>query len=293
MQTQTQTKQQEPEIIETRSAGAMVATGVTTLDVRDASNEGVKLMRERVENQKQMLKIAISLTSPSQWTVFSGKNGESVYPTGGAADTLLRRAFGLTWANKSVTIERTDDGEIEAVFRGTLMRGDVVVEDFEGRRRMGGYCNTEADMRKGAFENAKSVAVRDLLGLRFRTPAELREMGLDVGKLQRRAEFQDHGADESGVAVVPFGKKKGTPVTELDDRSLAWFIEAAQKNIADPDKAKWKAKEQRWLAALEAEKAARLGGGKPEATDGEPADAKAAADDGMPSWDQREPGAEG
>ena len=92
-------------------------------------------------------------------------------------------------------------------------------------------------MRKGAVENMKSVAVRDLLGLRFRTPAELREMGLDVGKLERRAEFQDHAKDESGVPVIEWGKKRGTPLSALADRELDWYIEAAKKAIADPDKA--------------------------------------------------------
>jgi hypothetical protein len=243
--------------IETRPMGGPIAT----VDVRDASAEGVKLMRERVDNQKKMLAIAIGLTSGSQWTIF----GDSVYPTGGAADTILRRAFGLTWGEKVVEVSRNEDGDLEAVCTAWLMQGDRRIEQFEGRRKLGGFIKTEADMRKGAVENMKSVAVRDLLGLRFRSPDELREMGLDIGKVQRRVDFNSRESSGPGVATVPFGNKKGTPVTELDDRSLAWYIAAAEKAIADPEKAKFKAKEEKWLAALVAEKNARLGvGGESE-----------------------------
>ena len=255
-----------PEII-TTTPMSMATTRIATVDVRDASAEGVKLMRERVDNQKQMLAIAIRLTSPSQWTVFSGtgRDGvhrETIYPTGGAADTILRRAFGLTWGEKEVVVERNEDGESEAVCSAWLMQGDRQIEKFEGRRRMGGFIKCEADMRKGAVENMKSVAVRDLLGLRFRTPAELREMGLEVGKLDRRAEFQSHADDrDSGVAAVPFGKNKGTPVDSLNDKQLDWYIDAAKAELADQSKSQFHAKTKKWLAALEAEYGKRGDGG--------------------------------
>ncbi len=61
-------------------------------------------------------------------------------------------------------------------------------------------------------------------------------------------------ADGSHVDVptVQFGKNKGTPINELSDKSLQWYIEAAKANIADPAKAKWKAKEQAWLDSVAA-----------------------------------------
>jgi len=240
-----------PEVIETQ---------IATLDVRDASAQGLALMEERVKNQKKMLAIAIGLTAPNQWTVFAGtdKSGtyrETVYPTGGAADTILRRAFGLTWGEKMIEVEETPDGRL-ATYSAWLMRGGERVEHFTGYRQMGGYIKTEPDLRKGAMENMKSVAVRDLLGLRFRTPAELKEMGLDVSKLERRAEFQSHEKDP-GEMVVPFGRDKGKPITDVDDDALKWLAEAVKKSIADKDKEKWKAKNQAMLDALRAEYARR------------------------------------
>jgi hypothetical protein len=258
-------KKPEPEVIETAPMTAMA-----TVDVRDASAQGLALMEERVKNQKKMLAIAVGLTTPNQWTVFAGvgKDGvhrESIYPTGGASDTILRRAFGLTWAEKEITVEDTPDGRL-ATCSAWLMRGDERLEHFTGYRMMGGYIKTEPDLRKGAAENMKSVAVRDLLGLRFRTPTELKEMGLDVNKLERRAEFQTH--DQQGSAVVaPFGRSKGKPITDIDDGDLSWLTDTVAKSITDKDKAKWKAKNETLLAALKDERKRRDNPEKVEKTE--------------------------
>jgi hypothetical protein len=62
----------------------------------------------------------------------------------------------------------------------------------------------------------------------------------------------------SGVVEVPFGKNKGTPITELSDNSLAWYTNKARANLADPDyKEAWVPKEQTWLDALLAERLRR------------------------------------
>lgn len=231
---------------------------VTTVDVRDASPEGVALMRQRVEAQEEMLKIAISLTRPSQWTIFAGGGKETIYPTGGAADTILRRAFGLTWGEKVVAVYENNRGDLEASCTAWLMDGDRKVEQFVGYRVMGGYVKTEPDLKRSVVENMKSVAVRDLLGLRFRTPDELQSMGLNVRGIKTRAEFRDHGSDDSGPVLIPFGKGyKGKPVTVLSDTQLVWYTDRANENIANPAKAKWRAKESKWLQTLQEEQASR------------------------------------
>jgi hypothetical protein len=236
---------------------------LATVDVRDASSEGLALMRKRVENQKEMIKIAISLTSPSQWTIFAGNGKETVYPTGGAADTILRRAFGLTWGEKTVTIEDTPQGPC-AVCRAWLMQNGNPVEHFEGRRSFGGFALTESNMKKDAIENMKSVAVRDILGLRFRTPDELREMGLDIGKVKARAEFSDHKSGEE--LTMSFGKDKGKPISQISDEGLDWYIKVVGEGILDPAKQKYRASGEKKLEALKAEKAKR-GGKQPASTD--------------------------
>lgn len=248
---------QDVKIIRTEPLGSAL------MDVQDQSEHGLRLFEERVRVAKQQLAIALKLVSPGQFVVMSqtGKDGvvrESIYATGGAADRILRMGFGMRWGEKQVTLSRDSEGDQLAVARAPLLKHDgSVYEMVEGRRRMGGFVKTEADLIKGAIENMKHQAVTDMLGLRFLTPDDLKELGLDVSKLPRRADFQDRGPDESGEAIVPFGKKKGKKLSEVDAKDLDYYADAAQKAIADPAKAKWKAKEERWLAAVEAEKARR------------------------------------
>jgi len=68
-------------------------------------------------------------------------------------------------------------------------------------------------------------------------------------------------ADGSHVDVptVQFGKNKGTPINELSDKSLQWYLDVARENVADPSKAKWKAKESVWLNSLTREQDRRAG----------------------------------
>jgi len=220
---------------------------IATLDVRDASDHAVALMRKRVENQEEMLKIAIKLTGQHQWVMF----GESLYPTGGCADTILRRAFGLHWGEKTITIEDTPDGKL-ATCTAWLMQDGRKVEAFTGYRLMTGFIKNEADLRRAVLENLKSVAVRDLLGLRFRTPEELKHLGLDVTKLEKRVDFQEHDKQGSEV-IAPFGKQKGKPLSELNDENLQWLAEAVKKSVEDPTKEKWKAKNQALVEACREE----------------------------------------
>lgn len=245
-------------------AEPLSVAGATTVAVTDASAKGLALMRLRVENQKEMFRLALSLTTPNQWTVFSGRDRdgnlkESVYPTGGAADTIIRRAFGLIWGPKEVVVEESADGPV-AICKAWLTHGGEQVEQFEGRRYMGGFVQNEASLRKGAVENMKSGAVRDLLGLRFRTPAELKDMGLDLGKLPSRAEFQSH-QKQDGELRAPFGKQKGASIPDLTDDNLDWLAKVIGESASDPSKARFKKKNVELLNALKTEQAKRANGG--------------------------------
>lgn len=59
------------------------------------------------------------------------------------------------------------------------------------------------------------------------------------------------------VPTVPFGKKKGTPISQLSVRDLAWYADAARKELADPSKQRFHGGTAHWLAVVEAEQRAR------------------------------------
>jgi len=272
-----------------------MGVGHTVADVTDQTERGLALFEERVRVAKRQLAAALKLTQPGQWVVMDGGDGkQGVYATAGAADRILRMGFGMRWGEKTVKLENTEKALVATCEADLLQHDGRVYERFHGVRRgvydadskggIKGYLKNESDLIKGAIANMKHSAVQALLGLTFLTPADLAELGLDLAKLPRRAEYQDHGeqgAPQSGAQTVPFGKNKGKAITELEDKSLAWYIGAAQDNIKDPAKSKWKAKEEKWLAALVAERERRITGDQ---------DSGPGPDD-MPPFD--EPGAGG
>jgi hypothetical protein len=238
-------------------------------DITDQTEQGLALLEERVRVAKRQLAIALRLAQPGQIMAYGEGDKQSIYLTGGAADRILRIGFGFRWANKKVSIDRDEEG-ITAIASGDLLRHNgEMYESFTGIRRMlynperkggiEGYIKNEPDLIKAALQNMKHTAVHDLLGLRFLSRQDISELGVDLDSLERKVEFQDHGEDVADTPRVPFGKNKGKPITELSARSLDWYIDAARKNISDPEKQRWRAKEEKWIAGLTAEKARREG----------------------------------
>jgi hypothetical protein len=57
--------------------------------------------------------------------------------------------------------------------------------------------------------------------------------------------------------VMKFGRSQGQPLADVDDESLSWYANALHRSVDDPSKAKWRASNERDLAAARAEQAAR------------------------------------
>jgi hypothetical protein len=273
-----------PEVVaESAVPTGQVATepmqALAQIDVQDQTEHGLKMFAERAKTAREMMKIALTLTFPGQWVVMEGgEGGPSVYATAGAADRILRQGFGMRFGEKKVKIEKDSKGDTICIVQAPLLKHNgELYEVVEGRRKMGGYVKNENDLVKSACANMAHRAITEILGLRFLTPDDFKDLGLDLSKLQRRVEFNSHGADESGgapggVALVTWGNKKGTPVTEVDDGDLDYYEKKARETIADPAKSKFKAKETRWLEAVLAEKERRKAP-KPAAAPSAPAPA--------------------
>ncbi|MCX6951316.1 MAG: hypothetical protein NTV51_03905 [Verrucomicrobia bacterium] len=63
-------------------------------------------------------------------------------------------------------------------------------------------------------------------------------------------------AAPSGL-TIPFGRSKGKPLSEADDKDLRWVAGAVRKSLDDPAKERWRAKNAELLAAIDAELAGR------------------------------------
>jgi len=248
---------------------AMTVQQQKTVAIDDQTEAGLRLFEERIRVAKAQLKAALQLTTPSQWMVYGDGDKQGVYATAGASDRILRMAFGMRWTNKSVVLTPLAEGKgMTATASGDLVKPDgEVYERFEGSRTMyydskapggvRGYIKDEPNLIKSALANMMHTAVTQILGLRFLSPKDFAELGMPLDKLERRVEFQEHGKDESDGPVIPFGKNKGKPISSLDIGGLNWFIDALGKSVADPEKAKWKANNEKLVAAFKAELASR------------------------------------
>lgn len=59
------------------------------------------------------------------------------------------------------------------------------------------------------------------------------------------------------TASFGFGNHKGTPLADLDEASLGWYVKCLERDLADPSKSRWHDKTRAQLANLRAELAYR------------------------------------
>lgn len=120
------------------------------------------------------------------------------------------------------------------------------------------------DVRKAAWANTHGRAVRALAGLTAVPLEELREAGIDPGKvLMVDYAKGSRGGESTGAAVgsadmiVGWGNAKGQKIPELTDKDLAYYAKATQESLEDPARAKFRKRNEQFLAALTAETARR------------------------------------
>jgi hypothetical protein len=73
------------------------------------------------------------------------------------------------------------------------------------------------------------------------------------------SEPRDDGPEEEekSPVVVPFGKNKGTSISDVDKKELAFLAKYATEAVANPEKARFQAQNQALLEAVRAEQARR------------------------------------
>jgi hypothetical protein len=116
------------------------------------------------------------------------------------------------------------------------------------------------DVLKAAYTNWENRAFSGLAGLRGLTKADLREMSFNVDRSQSisHGEGKKGGGGKGGSNTIPkFGRDHealwGKPWTEATPAALKFYKAILKKNVEDPEKAKWKAANERTLEAIHAE----------------------------------------
>jgi hypothetical protein len=57
---------------------------------------------------------------------------------------------------------------------------------------------------------------------------------------------------DDGEPVLSFGRNKGKRPSEVEQRDLEWYQRVLAENVDNPEKARWRADNERLLAAVEA-----------------------------------------
>jgi hypothetical protein len=65
------------------------------------------------------------------------------------------------------------------------------------------------------------------------------------------------GGAESSPCAPPFGRHANEPLAQLDAKDLTWYRDAVTKSLNDPERARYRQKNELVLADLEAELARR------------------------------------
>lgn len=85
-------------------------------------------------------------------------------------------------------------------------------------------------------------------------------LGIGPSEGPSRSSGASSGGGGSGACFPNYGRSKGRPIHGASLSELEYYAGNARKSIADPEKARWRAKEEALLVELEAEIARQSGG---------------------------------
>ena len=233
--------------------------------------EALAAVESREALFQRVAQVAIAATDPSQWTDLGGKP----WPTGPAAETIARR-FAVSMVNiHRERFELSDEYGAYAlwVYSATFsLPGGRDVMEAEGTCssrdtflgldvQEDGY--DEGNIMKAAGTNCRINGIMQILGLRGIPWERLERLGLDRSKVTK-VEYRKGGKGGGSKAqlppserTIPYGNSKGKKLSELDEKDLKWYREAMSAAVLDPEKARWKADNEAWVAAFDTEIARR------------------------------------
>lgn len=245
------------------------------------------IIEQRNKLLERILHYAIAATHPGQWFDQNGKP----WPGAAGAEVMARRcAVSIRETRCQKRLSQDDKGQfyiyeytgtfalpgsydsIEAV--GTCSSRD----QFLGTETQQGRQLSEIDegnIQKAAYSNMMVNGVTRLLGVRHLTWEQLDALGIKQGEVQK-VEYNSGSKGGGGKAdptaqPLKFGRGKGKAIAEQDDENLRWYRDAFAKDIADPAQSKWKQRNEKLLAAADAEIAKRNKAiDSPQEDEGEP-----------------------
>lgn len=70
---------------------------------------------------------------------------------------------------------------------------------------------------------------------------------------EREAHFKPKQNAEAAGLMIPFGRSKGTPIGEASKADLEWVLPKMREKLDDPAKQRYRAQDEKLIAAIERE----------------------------------------
>ena len=230
----------------------------------------LEFLKRRNRLVEEVLRYAVGATHPSHWTAL----GDRPWLSASGSEVVALRCGVKMRQVRSVREEREDEHGAyyeytnEAVFYlpdgsgewpaiGTCSSRD----QFLGTEIQGAQFE-EGNIAKAARSNCIVNGVCGLLGLRGMTWERLATLNPDITPEKCAAVKYKHGARGGGTSshdafTFRFGPGKDKAPADVADADLAWYAQCFERDIADPEKAKFRANNQKQLALVRTEQAAR------------------------------------
>lgn len=230
------------------------------LTVYDADNLlSVANKAEQLIEAINKIKLTVMrVTNQQDWV---DENGKPYLMVSGAEK--LRAIFGIDWDIPSTpVIEEDDDGHRTYKYTGTFTMARKPITAIGSRssrdpffsRAKGADIPPEkinmGNVDKAAFTNCIGNGVTRILGIRNLAWSDLQQVGFK--------KESSSAVDRSGAVVAPpFGKFPKKPLEEVDDEWLEKYKQQKMKEFNDPEKAKFKTHNKKFIEAVKAEQEKR------------------------------------
>ncbi len=241
---------------------ADVGSGGTTV-VR-IPDDPMAVLEARNRMMERLLNYAIAATHAGQWQML----GDKPWPTGPACEAMARRCA-VSW-DKPEAEKRDISDEAGPAYSWTY-RSRFFLPGGLDSIWAEGHCSSrdqflgtgatnnpralpdveEGNIRQAAMTNMVVNGVTRLLGVRNITQERLDALlgpgaSEGMGKVQYRAGAKGGGQGQGSQDVdLKFGKGKGKKLSEVGDDDVRWYIGCWEKDLADPEKAKYHANSKR------------------------------------------------
>lgn len=240
---------------------AIVRTGaVEIVEPDQATDDVLAMLEKRNRIMERILTYAISATHPSQWTYM----GEKPWPGGPAAEAMARRC-GVSWDEPTATRSPLPDDGGPPGYQWTY-RARFFLPGGNDSVWAEGHCNSrdqflgtgadgsvrelhevdEGHIRQAAMTNMKVNGICSLLGVRSLSKERLDGIfgshggTAAIGKVEYKAGAKGGGRGQGSADVeIKFGKGKGKMLSELSDDDVKYYVGMWQRDLTDPEKAKF------------------------------------------------------